>query len=385
MRGKIVAMKRSLEKYIQKDLKRKIILMTGPRQTGKTTLAKMLSPHFDYFNYDSAEHRLSLLEKSWDRSRDIVIFDELHKMKNWKSWIKGIYDTEGIPPGLVVTGSAKLDTYKKVGDSLAGRFFEFRLHPLDLKEIKGVLGPDKLDVKLNRLLKIGGFPEPYLENDETFYNRWKRSHLDIILKQDLIDLENIHQITSIETLIQLLRKKIGNPISYRSLAEDLQCSDKTIKRWLTILESLYVVFKVAPFHRNISRSILKSPKYYFYDTGQIPDDPGMKLENLVACALIKEMHFREDCLGEKWNIYYVKNKDGREIDFLLTKSEKPVLMLEVKWGGDERSPNFTFFDKYVSGARKIQIVKELKREKTYPDGTEIRLAQNWLSEMRLEK
>lgn len=383
MQDKMVAMKRYLEEYIQKDLKRKIVLLTGPRQAGKTTLAKMLSHNFDYFNYDYAEHRMSLMDKSWDRSKDLVIFDELHKLKNWKSWLKGIYDTESIPPSIVVTGSAKLDVCKKAGDSLAGRFFEFRLHPLDLKEIKSATGPDKLEEKLDRLLKIGGFPEPFLESDESYYNRWKRSHLDIILKQDLIDLENVQQITSIETLIQLLKRKIGSPISYSSLAEDLQCSDKTVKRWLTILETLYVVFKVPPFHRNISRSILKAPKYYFYDTGQAPDEPGMKLENLVACALLKEMHFREDCLGEKWDVYYLRNKDGREIDFFLTKEDKPSLMIEVKWSDAERSSSFSLFEKYLTGAKKIQIVKELKREKTYPDGVEIRTAQNWLSEMRL--
>jgi len=159
------------------------------------------------------------------------------------------YDTEKIPSSLVVTRSAMPDVYKKAGDSLAGRFFEFRFQPLDLKEIKSVSGidADGLDEKLDTLLKIGGFPEPFLEGDETYYNRWKGNHLDIILKQNMIDLENVQQITSIETLIQLLRKKIGSPISYSSLAEDLQCSDKTVKRWLAILETLYVVFKAPPF------------------------------------------------------------------------------------------------------------------------------------------
>ncbi|MBW6487056.1 MAG: DUF4143 domain-containing protein, partial [Syntrophobacterales bacterium] len=155
--------------------------------------------------------------------------------------------------------------------------------------------------------------------------------------------------------------------------------------WLDILETLYVVFKVPPFHRNIARSILKSPKYYFYDTGQVPDDPGMKLENLVACALLKETHFREDCLGEKWDVFYIRNKEGRAIDFFLTREYSPSLMVEVKWAGEERSPNFAFFDKYLAGTRKIQIVKELKREKTYPDGLEMRTARGWLSEMPLVK
>ncbi|MBN1363338.1 MAG: ATP-binding protein [Syntrophaceae bacterium] len=377
-------MKRYLEKYIRSDLKRKIVLLTGPRQTGKTTLSKMLASNFDYFNYDNAEHRLGLMEKSWDRSRELVIFDELHKMKNWKSWLKGVYDTEKIPPSLIVTGSAKLDVYKKVGDSLAGRFFEYRLHPLDLKEIKLILGANDLNGKLDKLLKLGGFPEPYLEGDEIYYNRWKRSHLDIILKQDLIDLENLRQITSIETLIELLKKKVGAPISYKSLAEDLQCSDKTVKRWLSVLETLYVIFKVPPYHKNISRSLLKAPKYYFYDTGQLPDDSGMKLENLVACALLKEIHFREDCFGEKRNLCYLRNKDGREIDFLVTKKGAPALMIEVKWSDGERSPNFSFFEKNIKRVKKIQIVKELKREKTYPDGTEIRAAYKWLSEIILE-
>ena len=376
-------MNRYLEKYIQADLKKKIVLLTGPRQAGKTTLAKMLSESFDYFNYDNAEHRLELLGKSWDRAKPLVIFDELHKMKNWKSWLKGIYDTEKIPPSIIVTGSAKLDAYKKVGDSLAGRFFEFRLHPLDLKEIKTILGSRDLDEKLNRLLQLGGFPEPYLEGNTTYYNRWKRSHLDIILKEDMVDLENLRQITSIETLIQLLKKKVGTPISYKSLAEDLQCSDKTVKRWLAVLETLYIVFKVSPFHKNISRSLLKAPKYYFYDTGQVPEDPGMKLENLVACSLLKEMHFREDCLGEKWNLYYLKNKDGREIDFFITRKDKPVCMIEAKWSDSAKSANFNFFEKYIKGIKKIQIVKELQREKTYPDGAEIRAASQWLSEMPL--
>lgn len=376
-------MERYLTSYIREDLNHKIILITGPRQCGKTTLSKILDEDFDYFNIDSAQDRLSLQDKSWDRSKPLVIFDELHKMKNWKSWLKGVYDTQGIPPAMVVTGSAKLDTYKKVGDSLAGRFFQFRLHPLDLKEIHTLLAVDNMTSALDTLLTVGGFPEPYINGTIRYYNRWKKSHLDIILKQDLIDLENVQQIVQIETLIQLLKSRVGSPVSYSSLARDLQCSDKTVKRWLTILENMYVIFKVSPFHKNVARSIQKAPKYYFYDTGQVVADQGIRLENLVACALKKEIHFREDCYGEERSLYYLRNKDGKEIDFFITADGNPSHMIEVKWKDGNLSSNFDLFGKYFPQTKKIQLAKALAREKTFPNGAEIRLAHRWLSELSL--
>jgi len=376
-------MKRYLTKYIREDLDRKIILITGPRQAGKTTLARMLTHDFDYFNFDNPEDRLGLLERSWDRKKPLVIFDELHKLKHWKSWLKGIYDTEGIPPALVVTGSAKLDTYRKVGDSLAGRFFQFRLHPLDVKEIITAGKDISPENALDRLLEVGGFPEPWLDGSRRFYNRWKRTHLDIILRQDLIDLENVRQIQMMETLIQLLRKRVGSPLSFSSLARDLETSDKTIKRWLTILENMYIIFRVTPYHRNIARSLLKAPKFYFYDTGQVVGDPGIRLENLVACALLKEIHYLEDCYGEELRLHYLRTKDGREIDFFISRESLPGLMVEVKWADSNPSGNFKVFDRYFTGAGKIQVVGNLAREKTFPDGTELRKAHDWLAGLSL--
>jgi len=383
MKVYMVRMKRFLTEFIRTDLRKKLVLLTGPRQSGKTTLAKMISPSFDYFNYDSAEHRLALQEKSWDRTKPLVIFDELHKMTQWKSWLKGVYDTEKHPPSILVTGSAKLDTYRKVGDSLAGRFFQYRLHPLDLKEI-ALLKLENPSESLDRLLLTGGFPEPFLEGTEIFYKRWRKSHLDIILRQDLVDLEKVSQIQKIETLIELLRHRVGSPLSYSSLAEDLQCSDKSVKRWLTILENMYVVFKVTPYHKNIARSLLKAPKYYFYDTGQIDNDKGKKLENLTACALLKEIHRLNDLYGESYDLHYIRTKEGFEIDFLVTGEKSAELLLEVKWGDDKPSRNFSKFATYFPNSRKVQIVKELTREKTFPNGIEIRKAHSWLANLWLD-
>jgi predicted AAA+ superfamily ATPase len=299
-------------------------------------------------------------------------------MKNWKQWLKGIFDTESLPPEIIVTGSAKLDTYKKVGDSLAGRYFQYRLHPLDLRELSNVQNKLSTDEVLERLLNLGGFPEPFLEGTEKFYNIWKKTHLDIILRQDLIDQEDVRDIKSIELLIDLLKRRVASPISYNSLAEDLQKSDKTIKKWLSLLESMDVIFKVTPFHKNVARSNLKRPKYYFYDIARVTAGEGAKLENLVACSLLKECHFRQDCFGEDWKLHYLSKKDGQEVDFLLSKDGVPKIMIEVKKSDSSPSQNLKVFSKDLPDVAKIQLVKVLDREKTFPDGTEIRKITNWL-------
>lgn len=373
-------MDRSITTYLQRDLKEKIVLLTGPRQSGKTTLSKILSKDFEYFNYDLAEDRLILQKKSWRKNCDLVIFDELHKMKDWKSWIKGIYDTRGINPKLLVTGSAKLDIYKKMGDSLAGRYFQFRLHPLDLKETKNLINPNEA---FDRLMNFGGFPEPFLKKDEIFYNRWKKTHMDIILRQDLLDLENVKDIKSIETLIEMLKYRVGSPVSYSSLARDLQKDSKTIKRWINILEDMYVLFKVQPYHRNIARALLKEPKYYFYDTGKVIGDDGTKLENIVACGLLKELHLLEDNFGFNTKFHYLKNKDGKEIDFFIVINDIFHLMIEVKWRDDVPSKNFNYFSRYLPNTLKIQLVKEIEREKSFESGVEVLNVINWLTNLDL--
>lgn len=375
-------MKRYLQSHVEQDLPNKIVLLTGPRQCGKTTLAKQLYSSFDYFNYDSVENRLALKRQSWDRYKKLVIFDELHKMNGWKRWLKGIYDTEGIPPEILVTGSARLDIRKKMGDSLAGRYFQFRLHPLDLKEAVQYLGGD-VNQLFDQLWQCSGFPEPFLKASETYYRRWRRSHLDIILRQDLIDLYAGRDIQAIETLVLLLKERIGSTISYANLARDVERDPNTIKRWLQLLENLYVIFRVTPYHKNISRSLLKEPKYYFYDHTYAENNNGARLENVVACALLKELQFIEDTKGLQTSLHFLRTKDGKEIDFVICIERKPVLMLEVKWSDETPANSFQHFNQFLPKAKKIQLVKELKREKTYPDKLEIRSLLQWLSNVDL--
>jgi len=370
--------------YISQDLPNKIVLVTGPRQCGKTTLSKQLCSDYDYFNYDSARDRLALQEQSWDRTKTLVIFDELHKMKNWKRWLKGIYDTEGIPPQLLVTGSARLDVYRKVGDSLAGRYFQYRLHPLDLKEAHVHWQGGSDEEIFQRLWDCSGFPEPFLKGDPIHYRRWRRSHLDIILRQDLLDLHAARDIVAIETLVRLLKSRIGSTVSYANLARDLERDATTIKRWLTLLENLYIIFRVTPYSKNIARSLLKEPKFYFYDHTYADDDHGARLENIVACALLKELHYLEDTTGIHTSLHYLRTKDGKEIDFLVCLEEHPTHTIEVKWSDDNPSKAFEYFKHLLPKSKCIQLVYKLAREKSYPTGLRITSLISWLKTVDLK-
>ncbi|MBI4398097.1 MAG: ATP-binding protein [Candidatus Omnitrophica bacterium] len=368
-------MKRSLEHPIKEDLNKKIILLSGPRQVGKTTLSKTLYPkNSEYFNLDNEEHRLLVRKKAWRRDCDLVILDELHKLKNWKSWIKGIYDTEGVRPRLLVTGSARLDAYRRGGDSLAGRFYSFRLHPFSIAEVKGQISEDEA---LERIMKFGGFPEPFVAESESVAKRWRRSHADRILREDLLDIAVVRDVRGVSTLVELLRRAVGSPTSYESLARDLQVSPHTVKHWIYMLESLYIVFVVTPYSHNIARSLLKQPKIYFYDTGYIADDPGARFENLVACALKKRLDFIEDMKGEKCFLHYLRDKNKREVDFLTLRDGKAEFLIECKTSSYDVSPVLHFSKALGKDVERIVLVKELKRELSH-DGIKVKKASHWL-------
>lgn len=375
-------MERLQKNAIITDLSRKIVLLMGPRQCGKTTLAKQLTKTFDYFNYDLAEDRQALQQKIWQRNTELVIFDELHKMKNWKRWLKGVYDTESIPPAIIVTGSAKLNAYRKVGDSLAGRYFLYHLHPLDVKEACQFWKDNRTEA-FDRIMQLSGFPEPFLDGNKTYYNRWRKTHLDIILRQDLVDAHTTQNIKAIETLVTLLKQRVGSTVSYANLARALETDIHTIKRWLEWLENLYVIFKVTPYHHNIERSLLKEPKYYFYDTAQVQGTDGDKLENLIACALLKELHWIEDTAGLDVSLHFLRTKDGKELDFAVSIDKKITHIIEAKWGDQAMEPNFNHFIRYFPDAEKLQLVKELKRASSHPNGVQICAAVDWLAEIDL--
>jgi predicted AAA+ superfamily ATPase len=373
---------RSIAERVRRDLDRKIVLISGPRQSGKTTLARALFQSHDYLNFDSARDRIALSRGEWDRKADLLVLDELHKKTRWKSWLKGVFDTEGVRPRLLVTGSARMDLARRVGDSLAGRFFHHRLHPFDLKEVRQA-GRER--EQFATLMTCGGFPEPFLSDSEQEARRWRRGHLDIVLRQDLLDLEEVRDITAIETLVQMMRERTGKSVSYLNLSRDLERDPKTIKRWLDILESLYVLFKVKPYSTKIARSLLKEPRYFFFDNGQVEGDDGVRFENLVACALLKELHRIEDQEGRRTALHYLRTRDKREADFLAVVDGKPALLLEAKWQDDRPSAHFQYFAGLFPKVEKVWLVAQPVRKRSLPDGTRVCPAPEYLAQLEIPR
>jgi predicted AAA+ superfamily ATPase len=372
-------------RYLQPELKelidQKLILLSGPRQVGKTSLSKKIFSDFAYYNYDRREDFHVFKNNEWDHSGKLLIFDEIHKMKKWKLWLKDIVDG-GRKNKILVTGSARLDMAKKMGDSLAGRYFSMRLNPLDLKEAASLGTPEENYAKL---LNVGGFPEPFFNGTEKFYGLWKRTHLDIILRQDLISLENVRDIDGIELLVQLLSERVGSTISMNSLAKDIGRDDKTISKWLIVLENLFIIFKVPPYAKNMALGIKKSSKYYFYDIARVQGDESRKLENLVALSLKKEIEFLQDTQGIDHSLHFSKDKQHREIDFVVNRPRGASLLIEVKLSDEEPSKNFDVFARYFPKAEKIQLVRNIGRPFLSKSGVHVVNALEYLTKLDLIK
>lgn len=373
-------MRRYLHAQILKDLPKKMVMITGPRQVGKTCLAKQIMAEFkrpQYLNADAPEDRAVILERSWPLDADLLVFDEIHKIKGWKSYLKGIFDTRQSAQAVLVTGSARLETFRQAGESLAGRYFHLRLHPLSVKELSGTLAPEKALEKLNRL---GGFPEPFLSDSEEEAGRWRGQYYTDIVREDIFDIARLHEIREMRLLLEMLRSRTGSPLSYTSLGEDLQIAPNTAKKYVGILESLYVIFLIRPFHRRIARSLLREPKVYFYDTGFVKGDEGRRFENSCAQALLKHVHYLHDVKGKEVELHYLRTKDGREIDFAVSENGELSLLVEAKLGDDTPSPQLAYFKGRASGASAVQLVARPKRE-THHQGIDVSRAADWLSHL----
>lgn len=378
---------RYLTPLIQNDLDNKIVLLGGPRQVGKTTLSQALSFAAHYLNYDIVSNRKAITSAFWPASSQLVVLDELHKLPKWKNYLKGIYDenirNNTLRPRILVTGSARLDSIRKVGDSLAGRYRYWKLHSFCAKELSSQFEPE---IAVEKILNQSGFPETFF-SDVNVYPKWAKSHLNIILRQDLLDIERVTDILSIETLIELLSQRVGQVVSYESLAQDLSRSPITIKRWINLLQNLFIIFRVTPWSKNVARSLLKAPKFYFFDTARVQGDVGAKFENLVACALLKEIDLVNDQYGARLELRYLRDRFKHELDFVVTDTSRPYLAIEAKRSDSDFAPGFKAFGPMLANAdaTALQLVGTLKQKRQSKKGTLMEPAPKWLSEIDFSK
>jgi len=354
---------RYIDSHIIDDLgKNKMVFLGGPRQVGKTTLARNildLSPKGGrYFNWDFDEDRRDILKKKWHHSDHLLVFDELHKYPRWKNWLKGIYDVFCPDHAFLVTGSARLDVYRRGGDSMMGRYHYWRLHPFTLDEIpQGMSHEDAF----NRLMTVGGFPEPFLDGDEREARRWRRERFDRVLREDIRDLEPIRNIQLLSLFLDALRHRVGGMITLSNLAGEIEISPKTAKAWLELLERMYLVFAVRPFSRSLPRAVLKPPKVFFFDNADVIGDEGARFENLVATHLLKRLHYIEDFDGYRCELSYLRDKEGREVDFVILKDGEIEELVEVKYTDENIGRSLRYYAEKLRPPKATQIVARLKR------------------------
>jgi predicted AAA+ superfamily ATPase len=327
---------RYLHAEVSAALAKKMAFIGGPRQVGKTTLAlSLISPdaterHPAYLNWDDPKVRPALRAGQLPPGEPLVILDEVHKYARWRNLVKGLYDTEKTVRQLVVTGSARLDYYRRGGDSLAGRYHYYRLHPFSLTELAAASSAADAE-HLEALLEFGGFPEPLLGQNQRALKLWQRERISRVVHEDLRDLERVKEITLVEQLVDLLPDRIGSLLSLKSLREDLEVDHKTVERWIAILERLYVCFRIAPFGSPRIRALKKQQKLYLWDWSVVPES-GPRFENLVASQLLKYCHWREDVEGDRMELRYLRDTDGREVDFVVMRNRAPEFAVECKTG-----------------------------------------------------
>lgn len=338
-----MAMQRYLAENILADLDEKMVFVGGPRQVGKTTLALGLleggtETHPAYLNWDLVAVKRMLLNGELPGGQDFLIFDEIHKYKNWRNLIKGLYDQHKSRKKFLITGSARLDHYRRGGDSLQGRYHYHRLHPFSLYEINRT--PTMSDVE--SLLAFGGFPEPFVKGNTRHWKRWQRERQSRVIHEDLISLESVKEVSQLDLLVDALPDRVGAPLSVSSLSQDLSVAFKTVERWLGILENLYCCFRIMPYGVPRLRVAKKERKLYLWDWSLCVAE-GKRFENLVASNLLKYCHYVEDSEGDRMELRFIRDATKREIDFVVVKNGKAEFAVECKTGDRSLNPNISYF------------------------------------------
>jgi uncharacterized protein len=371
MRSK--ALTRYLAPVLEADLREKMVFLGGPRQVGKTTLARSLRGDAGYLNWDVPTDRDRILRRVLPDA-DLWIFDELHKFRGWRGYLKGLYDSAHGAPQILVTGSARLDWYRYGGDSLQGRYHYLRLHPFSVKELGAARGA------LRELFEKGGFPEPLLKLDARGARRWSLEYRARLLRDDLQGVEHLHDLGRLELLIASLPDRVGSPLSINALREDLQVAQPTVARWLDVFERVYAIFRIAPFGAPKLRAVKKAQKHYHFDWTLVTE-PGPRFENVIASHLLKWVHHEIDVEGRDLELRYFRDVDGREVDFIVTERRRPILAIECKLSAGPLDRGLRYFVERFPHVEAWQITLGGKERARTPEGVRFAPAEIFLARL----
>lgn len=351
----------------------KIVLLSGPRQVGKTTISELWLKDKNglYLNWDAPADRERILSPKFIQTLkvDALVVDEIHKYLRWKSWLKGLYDKKKNSVRIIATGSAKLNVFQKGEESLFGRYELLRFHPFSVGELihgKVIPPPENWleidpqipDPSLWKQLYIrSGFPEPFTKDNALQHKRWSVRRRELIIQEDVRDLSQIKTLSILEHLCILLPFRVGSPLSVNGLKEEIEVAFDTVKVWLLMLERLYYCFRISPFTKKISRSVKKEQKLYLWDWSQIEDESA-RFENMVASHLLKSVHIWNDIGYGEFSLNYMRDVDDREVDFLITEKNKPIVMIECKLNDLEPSPSLIFLSRKFPSIPAFQLVNK---------------------------
>lgn len=368
--------KRIYENIIRDHLAsyRQMVFLSGPRQVGKTTLAKIFAT--DYLNWEEKTVRQAILEGATSvgknlglvdgmPSEKIVAFDEIHRYSKWKGFLKGFFDIYEKSAKIFATGSAKMDVYKRGGDSMMGRYFSYRIHPFSVAELIDSSVPDEKKIvrppsepssdDWEALIEFGGFPEPFCMRQTRFLRKWRSLRMEQLLRQDIRDVTKSVELDQIEALAMILAHRSGDQLVLAPLACDVTTSEPTVKKWIAILKALYYGFTIRPYFKNVENSIRKTPKWYLRDWSGI-DDAGKRAETFVACHLLKAVEAWTDLGFGEFELCYLRDKKKREVDFLVVRDKTPWFLVEVKESNTEISPSLAYFQRQTGAKHAFQVV-----------------------------
>ena len=349
-----------------------MVFLGGPRQVGKTTLARAVLPAAEcYLNWDIPAHRERILRRTLPDTAAWV-FDELHKYRKWRNFLKGVYDEFGKKRRILVTGSARLDLYRFGGDSLQGRYHYLRLHPLSAAEVGAQSQAD-----VEALLQLGGFPEPFLRGSVARARRWSAEYRSRLIREEVTSLESVRDLGALERLMLALPERVGSPLSRNALREDLELNHQTVTRWLDIFERLYAIFRLPPFGASRLRAVKQEQKHYHYDWSVVPDE-GPRFENMVASHLLKWIQFQFDSEGRELELRYFRDVDGREVDFVVTERRRPILMVEAKLTAGPLSPSLRYLGQRFPRCDAHQVHLRGRDESVTAEGVHLWTAARFL-------